>query len=78
MSTSSELSSRIGFDLEAFFNECRTSIDGALDDLLPAESVEPISVHQAIRWSVFAGANAFAQSCCLLPARCSERLVRNS
>lgn len=59
MSTSSELSSRIGFDLEAFFNECRTSIDGALDDLLPAESVEPISVHQAIRWSVFAGGKRF-------------------
>ncbi|MCM3905314.1 MAG: polyprenyl synthetase family protein [Pyrinomonadaceae bacterium] len=59
MKTSSELSSTPAFDLEGFFNECRTSIDGALDRLLPAESIEPVSVHQAIRWSVFAGGKRF-------------------
>jgi geranylgeranyl diphosphate synthase type II len=59
MKTSSELSSTPAFDLEGFFNERRVLIDGALDRLLPEESVEPVSVHQAIRWSVFAGGKRF-------------------
>jgi len=59
MKTSSELSSTPAFDLEGFFNERRVLIDGALQRLLPGESVEPVSVHQAIRWSVFAGGKRF-------------------
>ena len=59
MKTSSELSSTPTVDLEGFFNERRALIDGALDRLLPAEAVEPVSVHQAIRWSVFAGGKRF-------------------
>ncbi len=59
MKTSSELSSTPAFDLEGFFNAHRAVIDGALDRFLPAESVEPVSVHQAIRWSVFAGGKRF-------------------
>ena len=59
MKTSSELSSTPAFDLEGFFTERRALIDGTLDRLLPGESVEPVSVHQAIRWSVFAGGKRF-------------------
>ena len=59
MKTPSELSSALTFDLEGFFNERRALIDGALDRLLPGESVEPVSVHKAIRWSVFAGGKRF-------------------
>jgi geranylgeranyl pyrophosphate synthase len=59
MKTSSELSSLPDLDLERFFTELRTSIDGGLDRLLPADSTEPVSVHQAIRWSVFAGGKRF-------------------
>jgi geranylgeranyl diphosphate synthase type II len=59
MKTSSELSSIPTFDLEGFFGERRALIDGALDRLLPGESAAPISVHQAIRWSVFAGGKRF-------------------
>lgn len=59
MKTSSELSSTPAFDLEGFFNERRALIDGALERLLPGESVEPVSVHKAIRWSVFAGGKRF-------------------
>jgi geranylgeranyl diphosphate synthase type II len=59
MKTSFELSSTPAFDLEGFFSERRALIDGALDRLLPGESVEPVSVHQAIRWSVFAGGKRF-------------------
>ncbi|MCM3873999.1 MAG: polyprenyl synthetase family protein [Pyrinomonadaceae bacterium] len=59
MTRSSELSSTPAFDLEGGFDERRALIDGALDRLLPGESVEPVSVHQAIRWSVFAGGKRF-------------------
>jgi geranylgeranyl diphosphate synthase type II len=59
MKTSSELSSTPAFDLEGLLSERRALIDGALDRLLPGESVEPVSVHRAIRWSVFAGGKRF-------------------
>jgi geranylgeranyl diphosphate synthase type II len=59
MKTSSELSPTAAFDLDGFFNERRALIGAALDRLLPAESVEPVSVHKAIRWSVFAGGKRF-------------------
>lgn len=59
MKTPSELSSTPTLGLEGFVSERRALIDRALDRLLPAESVEPASVHQAIRWSVFAGGKRF-------------------
>ena len=59
MNTSSEVSSTATLDLEGFFNERRALIDATLDRLLPTESVAPLSVHQAIRWSVFAGGKRF-------------------
>lgn len=59
MKTSSELSPALNFDLDGYFNESRALIDGGLDGLLPDESAEPVSVHSAIRWSVFAGGKRF-------------------
>lgn len=45
--------------IEFFFNETRVSVDKALDELIPAENVEPKKLHKAIRWSVFAGGKRF-------------------
>jgi geranylgeranyl diphosphate synthase type II len=59
MKTSSELSSTATLDLEGFLSQRRALIDGALDRFLPGESIEPVSVHTAIRWSVFAGGKRF-------------------
>jgi geranylgeranyl pyrophosphate synthase len=42
-----------------FLAETRKLVDAALDQLLPAESVTPVKVHAAIRWSVFAGGKRF-------------------
>ena len=44
-----------GSEASDFLLQCRTLIDAELDQLLPAERVEPVNVHNAIRWSVFAG-----------------------
>lgn len=46
-------------NLANFFSEGRALIDARLDQLLPADSIEPIAVHSAIRWSVFAGGKRF-------------------
>ena len=42
-----------------FFAACRALIDAELDRLLPKETDEPTQVHQAIRWSMFAGGKRF-------------------
>jgi geranylgeranyl pyrophosphate synthase len=45
--------------LADFFSRGRALIDARLDQLLPAETQEPVAVHSAIRWSVFAGGKRF-------------------
>ncbi|MDQ2975945.1 MAG: polyprenyl synthetase family protein [Acidobacteriota bacterium] len=45
--------------LQQFHGETRKLVDAELDRLLPAESVTPVRVHAAIRWSVFAGGKRF-------------------
>src|SRR5882672_4148657 len=45
--------------LAQFVVETRKLVDAALDRILPAESVPPVKVHAAIRWSVFAGGKRF-------------------
>lgn len=45
--------------LAQFAVETRQLVDIALDRILPVESVPPVKVHAAIRWSVFAGGKRF-------------------
>ncbi|HZG51323.1 MAG TPA: polyprenyl synthetase family protein, partial [Pyrinomonadaceae bacterium] len=39
----------------AYLERARALVDARLDALVPAEGVEPVAVHAAIRWSLFAG-----------------------
>lgn len=41
--------------LEEFLTEVRSDVDKALDDLIPLATLPPNRLHEAIRWSVFAG-----------------------
>jgi geranylgeranyl diphosphate synthase type II len=60
MRTSSEFSTTLDQQgVRERFAECRTRVDARLDQLIPAERVEPASVHSAIRWSLFAGGKRF-------------------
>jgi geranylgeranyl pyrophosphate synthase len=54
-------------NLQEFFAQCRTRVDAELDRLVPAETCQPVTVHQAIRWSLFAGGKRF-RSALLLAA----------
>jgi geranylgeranyl diphosphate synthase type II len=42
-------------ELSTFFNRVIPAIDSTLDTLLPAENIPPAQIHQAIRYSIFAG-----------------------
>lgn len=55
--------------LPAFFEEDRLAVDAALDRLLPAETTQPSSIHEAMRYSVFAGGKRIRPILCLETAR---------
>jgi geranylgeranyl diphosphate synthase type II len=51
--------------LPAFFEEDRRAVDAALEGLLPAEDARPVSIHRAMRYSVFAGGKRIRPILCL-------------
>ncbi|MGB7925940.1 MAG: farnesyl diphosphate synthase [Pyrinomonadaceae bacterium] len=56
MRASSETSTiRTQSEARDFFAGCRVRVDARLDQLIPPETIDPASVHSAIRWSLFAG-----------------------
>jgi geranylgeranyl diphosphate synthase type II len=52
-----------------FFASCRPLIDTELDRLIPKETTEPVRLHRAIRWSVFAGGKRFRPTLTLAVGR---------
>ena len=46
-------------ELEEFFSTSSRNIDEVLNGLIPASGIEPKNLHQAIRWSLFAGGKRF-------------------
>jgi geranylgeranyl diphosphate synthase, type II len=55
MKMSSELLTEPLSELRGFLAQCRSAVDAGLDRFVPAEETQPTSVHQAMRWSLFAG-----------------------
>ena len=55
--------------LPAFFEEDRLLVEEALERLLPPETTPPPSIHQAMRYSVFAGGKRIRPILCLESAR---------
>jgi geranylgeranyl diphosphate synthase type II len=53
----------------AFFEEDRLAVDASLERLLAPESARPASIHQAMRYSVFAGGKRIRPILCLETAR---------
>jgi len=46
-------------NLEQFIAECRDRVERKLDELVPAAGAEPKTLHEALRWSLFAGGKRF-------------------
>src|SRR3984957_308328 len=61
--------------LPSFLEEDRTAVDTALERLLPAASTQPASIHEAMRYSVFAGGKRIRPILCLEAARVFEENV---
>ena len=59
-------------NLPDFFEQDRLAVDAALDRLLPAQTTEPVSIHTAMRYSVFAGGKRIRPILCLEAARIFE------
>jgi geranylgeranyl diphosphate synthase type II len=55
--------------LPPFFEEDRLAVEASLERLLPSESTPPPSIHQAMRYSVFAGGKRLRPILCLETAR---------
>ena len=58
--------------LPHFFEEDRLAVDAHLDKLLPGDTSPPPSIHQAMRYSVFAGGKRIRPILCLESARIFE------
>ncbi len=56
-------------NLPSFFEEDRAAVDAALDRLMPAENVNPASIHRAMRYSVQAGGKRVRPILCIESAR---------
>jgi geranylgeranyl diphosphate synthase, type II len=61
-----------------FFEEQRLAVDAALDRFLPGETVQPASIHTAMRYSVFAGGKRIRPILCLEAARIFEADISNA
>jgi len=55
--------------LPDFFETDRAAIEARLQELLPGESTPPVSIHRAMRYSVFAGGKRIRPILCLESAR---------
>ena len=42
-------------DIKALINETAAKVEARLNELLPAEDVAPVTLHKAMRYSIFAG-----------------------
>ncbi len=56
-------------NLPDFFEDDRSTVEAALERLLPAEKTAPPSIHTAMRYSVFAGGKRIRPILCLEAAR---------
>ncbi|MDQ2747522.1 MAG: polyprenyl synthetase family protein, partial [Acidobacteriota bacterium] len=46
-------------NLKTFFAECTRLVDEKLKNLVPNPQIQPVSLHAAMRWSLFAGGKRF-------------------
>jgi geranylgeranyl diphosphate synthase type II len=56
------------FDLKKFLEQRTDSVNRALNDFLPRASTKPSTIHQAMRYSLFAGGKRMRPAVCLAAA----------
>jgi hypothetical protein len=56
------------FDLQRFLETRTAAVNAALDRFLPSASTRPATIHQAMRYSLFAGGKRMRPALCLAAA----------
>ncbi len=66
--------------LKTFLADCALKVDEKLESLVPSERIEPMRLHAAIRWSLFAGGKRFRPALVFAVGRmfgaADEKLIR--
>jgi geranylgeranyl diphosphate synthase type II len=57
------------FDLQHFLSTRTDTVNRALNEFLPAEKTRPATIHQAMRYSIFAGGKRMRPALCLAAAQ---------
>ncbi len=58
----------VSFDLSAYLRKSTASVNAALDRFLPSGATKPATIHQAMRYSLFAGGKRMRPALCLAAA----------
>lgn len=56
------------FDLDAYFERCTRAVNNALDRFLPRATKKPATIHEAMRYSLFAGGKRMRPALCIAAA----------
>lgn len=59
---------RQSFDLQVFLTSRTKAVNKALDRFLPSEKTRPVTIHKAMRYSLFAGGKRMRPALCLAAA----------
>jgi geranylgeranyl diphosphate synthase type II len=62
------MSAKSQFDLQNFLATRTETVNRALDKFLPSEKTRPVTIHQAMRYSLFAGGKRMRPALCLAAA----------
>ena len=57
------------FDLQTFLATRTKTVNAALDHFLPSEKTKPVTIHKAMRYSLFAGGKRMRPALCLAAAQ---------
>ena len=57
-----------GFNLSAYLNAATSTVNDALDHFLPPATAKPVTIHKAMRYSLFAGGKRMRPALCLAAA----------
>jgi geranylgeranyl diphosphate synthase type II len=62
------MSAKTQFDLQQFLATRTKTVNAALDKFLPSEKTKPVTIHKAMRYSLFAGGKRMRPALCLAAA----------
>ena len=68
VATKTRMRTRTVFDLSAFLDESADAVNSALDGFLPKASAKPATIHEAMRYSLFAGGKRMRPALCIAAA----------